>query len=742
METKQYHFLDFLKEYDIVFPIIQRDYAQGRNSAHPTEVRKQFVKELCNVLLATGNSSQLQLDFIYGTIKESKDNNSKPMFIPLDGQQRLTTLFLLHWYVFYLDSVNFGPQGIDSPICFSYETRDYAKEFCKCMCECFSKDGKTTFPSSLERNRQISEIIKDQNWFQAIWEEDPTVNGMLVMLDAIEEELKTNHNDTNLKWNLNNITFYVLPLEDNFALADDLYVKMNARGLGLTNFENFKASLIKQLDDDAIDKKFSNPFKENIDTKWTNLFWKTINKAKKEKQKSPQPAASADDEMMRFVRMVLSFEYAIRNTEYSEDVEKTFRSILVNASGKNAIPIEQFTYFKLHDDLQVLKKEDVEFLIEAFKQIGSLFDDDDGNFLEQKLQQQFVDVYGELKKFVLDEKPGYDNQLMILGIIYACQLDKHQNQWLRLMRNLIKNTITDSQEKMFKAIQELNQLKDKFIICAKNNSWDDLLDECTHFSSQGEEEIAKFKIITSLGTLKQRVEITKKIFEYEKCDYFEGRIKFLLLWSGCSSVNIKDISNFKDTEFKKYGDNIVSLFQKEESDPYFIERLLLSTKLNNHKYVYPYQYEDWKIGKKDLQFIDINGTPITIPANASIQQYSFANLKNDRDYSWKRLLNDNPADYRGKNSQRDSSLADCQELFKQICKSSPSSWLIPTSFSRRSWQDILIKNKRKIKIGKTPIEYCSKSVFYIYVDNGKERVFLSQQGIGKLHYKSSNPCEL
>lgn len=153
METEEYNFLDLLKNYDIVFPIIQRDYAQGRKSAHPTEVRQQFVEELCNVLSASGSSAQLQLDFVYGTIKKLKDNNSKPTFIPLDGQQRLTTLFLLHWYVFYLDSVNnFGLQREDIKVCFSYETRDYAKEFCERMCECFAKNGKTEFPP-LDKNR-------------------------------------------------------------------------------------------------------------------------------------------------------------------------------------------------------------------------------------------------------------------------------------------------------------------------------------------------------------------------------------------------------------------------------------------------------------------------------------------------------------------------------------------------------------------------------------------------------------
>lgn len=69
-------------------PIIQRDYAQGRASAY--EVRKAFLTALLTYLRAEGTHD---LDFVYGAVSEGQD------FLPLDGQQRLTTLFLLHWYL-------------------------------------------------------------------------------------------------------------------------------------------------------------------------------------------------------------------------------------------------------------------------------------------------------------------------------------------------------------------------------------------------------------------------------------------------------------------------------------------------------------------------------------------------------------------------------------------------------------------------------------------------------------------
>jgi uncharacterized protein with ParB-like and HNH nuclease domain len=45
--------------------------------------------------------------------------------VPIDGQQRLTTLFLLHWYI----GVRLGNEEIKK-LSFSYKTRVSARDFC------------------------------------------------------------------------------------------------------------------------------------------------------------------------------------------------------------------------------------------------------------------------------------------------------------------------------------------------------------------------------------------------------------------------------------------------------------------------------------------------------------------------------------------------------------------------------------------------------------------------------------
>ena len=85
--TKAISFWNFLKENTIEIPIIQRDYAQGRLGKE--NLRKTFLGDLKRALK---DNIEMKLDFVYGSVEGGTLN-------PLDGQQRLTTLWLLHWYI-------------------------------------------------------------------------------------------------------------------------------------------------------------------------------------------------------------------------------------------------------------------------------------------------------------------------------------------------------------------------------------------------------------------------------------------------------------------------------------------------------------------------------------------------------------------------------------------------------------------------------------------------------------------
>ena len=65
------------------------------------------------------------------------------------------------------------------------------------------------------------------------------------MLDAMNEEYNKTENN-NLLEKTERLQFYVLPLMQ-YNLSEELYMKMNARGLPLSVFDNFKAEFTGAL---------------------------------------------------------------------------------------------------------------------------------------------------------------------------------------------------------------------------------------------------------------------------------------------------------------------------------------------------------------------------------------------------------------------------------------------------------------------------------------------------------------
>ena len=296
-------FWELINQYQINIPIIQRDYAQGR--VEEKERREMFLKVLYDCL-TTNNS--LSLDFVYGR----KDKN-KDVFFPIDGQQRLTTLFLLHWYVAKKECIDKGTiQKMEN---FVYATRISSREFCKAI---IYMDIQLPESDSIVDN-EFAQIISNKYWFRDIWKNDPTIQAMLVMLQSIHEKFHSISND-NLWDKLTNIkliTFQILDLgEKDFELTDELYIKMNARGKQLTIFENFKASFIKSLKDIYTDNKFTkchpinnksmtycDYFSYCIEKEWCDLFWQYKKTNEKEK------TYTIDDSFMNFFIFIAQMCY-------------------------------------------------------------------------------------------------------------------------------------------------------------------------------------------------------------------------------------------------------------------------------------------------------------------------------------------------------------------------------------------------------------------------------------------------
>ncbi|MFJ5695807.1 DUF262 domain-containing protein [Arthrobacter sp. NPDC093125] len=236
----------------IQIPLIQRDYAQGRREDDAIEeIRNSFI-DVLHSAVSGENPAPVHLDFVYGEVRAG-------VLEPLDGQQRLTTLFLLHWYL----ASRAGELHSSQPWAqFSYATRPSARLFCERLVV-------SPLPASVE---EPSAWVIDQPWYLFVWRHDPTIQSMLVMLDAIHMRFRTE--DAKTAWvRLVDpikpaVSFLVLAPSD-MGSAADLYIKMNSRGKPLTEFENFKAHFERSIESTERAAEFA----ERVDGAWSDLLW-------------------------------------------------------------------------------------------------------------------------------------------------------------------------------------------------------------------------------------------------------------------------------------------------------------------------------------------------------------------------------------------------------------------------------------------------------------------------------------
>jgi len=332
-------FESFIGKHGIEIPAIQRDYVQGRGfTIEEQDKREAFVIKLINAI-SNDSAKPCHLEFIYGAVNEVSH-----CFIPLDGQQRLTTLFLLHWVVWNKSSSDAKERYPLSLISnFKYETRLSSLSFCKNIInkELLIADAQKT----------LGEQIKKQPWFAEDWNYDPTISAMISMIDYIESRLNAYSEEEISKMLIklcsedNCISFEELNMKD-YDLTDSLYIKMNARGKFLTPFENWKSDFIRFLETEfgreqycKADKNrkarsfsYKDYFCYSIEHEWTDLFWNYLKEEYlllDEKQQQKQYPA-IDKMFMNFFDFLCMFHYYCQEdikVEYNKVNNATKRKV-------------------------------------------------------------------------------------------------------------------------------------------------------------------------------------------------------------------------------------------------------------------------------------------------------------------------------------------------------------------------------------------------------------------------------
>ena len=580
-ERKSFYGLFATDGYSIKIPRMQRDYAQGRKSSF--DVRDAFLDTLHEYLERA--EPNRDLDFVYGSLSAEGD---KRLFVPLDGQQRLTTLFLLHWYLAWTSdrSEDFNEVLLkDGHSRFTYETRPSSGNFCDSLL------AKTSpYVKLLEdEESNISTFIQKLSWFRRSWMNDPTVASMLTMLDAIHVHFqgKCAYYDRLVDLDKPVITFFLLDLKDS-RLMDDLYIKMNARGKPLTPFEVFKAQLEKMMPKMAWPenaeytlerdgkKTILSPrayFSLKIDTAWADLFWQYRDMEKN----------IFDTEIMIFIRLMFTFRYlsaftAQDKVEEREAAERAREELLGTQVAQQYNPQQPLTYRHL-EKLNAVNAQSVILLINALDALGNGMDK-----ICRQVSVNYTFYFDEEKAFkgVLN-KPGHQDRVLfyayIMFLINRQGVRDGLDEWMRVIHNLAKNSPIDGADEVTRAIKSVDKLLPhcNSILHFLSGSTPDAVD--FFYSGQCLEELIKSHLI--LLPDNAGLAWGKAIRKAEQNPYFAGQIGFLLDFCGLIEAYekgaLEQTASAALPRFIKYTEKVYAVFPRPENDRRFAwERAVLS----------------------------------------------------------------------------------------------------------------------------------------------------------------------
>ena len=562
--TERFSYMDlFQKEVDlnkekkvilngIVIPKIQRPYAQGRTDGVSSYVRESLLEELFGTI--QGNDV-FDLNFIYGIIRSSDKGYVMEL---LDGQQRITTLFLIHWYIANqeLNKDDEADKKTDRRIRqslekFTYETRASSKVFCKEL---------ANYHVAIPKDKTPKDIIRNAKWYFKSFDRDSTISGMLTMLNSIHEYYN-NQGLRNLHTKLDNLQFYVKSL-GYYNLSEELYIKMNARGLQLSPFENFKADLtgfINSSDCPAFmdpvplykeeaDEKvpFCQNFSIKLDAKWVDLFWKA-------------GSESFDTAFMTFFSRFFSSQYILSSADEVTDQmmqkDPTINALYTDAEDK----IRSNEYFGFKPFLKVLNKKPT--CIVALDKAFDVLYDYDRPGKNDCIQREMVPTW-ERQSIISDDffyNPSAkmtQTKLIVMSAFFEF-VDAYDSfdlnlfkTWMRVVWNIVENTNIDGLIPASSLIRKLSGLihhiakeseKDPDRFFEALSSWD---------AENPRESRAVVEEVRKARRINEDPKWLPLFTEAEAHDYFKGMVLFFY----------KDDMSVED--FRSAYDNVSKLFDK------------------------------------------------------------------------------------------------------------------------------------------------------------------------------------
>ena len=490
-----------ISDYKIQVPYYQRDYAQGRiDNGRIDNIRKVFVEEMYGAIMGF-NNKECHLGLVFG----SYDENEK-VFIAVDGQQRLTTVFLLHWYVAWRENkLNDYKEKL---LNFSWDTRSYSSQFVELLFK-------------IRPLGNVIDSIKTNSNYFSVWENDPTVKGMLTMLEEIEKQYPNDillcsqlfSNDCKIKYD-------ILKLEKDSD--GKTYLKMNSRGRSLTTFELFKSKLLD---------KYKPNFGHKFDNEWLSFMIKI----------SATSDSQFSDPDIPFMNFINEYTY-------------TYLQLKLKSGSDIANNYKEFTDAKVKGELT-----DVPFI--SFDKYNGAFEGDCLEYFEKSLDWicqnyeniklidnkiRFSDSRFFIDAIIKDNNPNFTHRAKLFAVFKYAELTGYDQidtelyeKWTRVFRNLVANTDIDGSN-IGGICKAINKIDNSDIYGYLSNGG-----EISAFAKdQVAEEIAKAKQILYGAPRSDGKSWEEIIIEAENYAFFKGAIRFLF-----TQKDIGDDFEYFDTKW-------------------------------------------------------------------------------------------------------------------------------------------------------------------------------------------------
>ena len=510
---------------NILIPDFQRAYAQGRNTPQSREIIENFITDVRNALLCS--ASPLSLDFIYG-----RKNNR--FFEPYDGQQRLTTLFLVHLYILRKTDCVLNKNQAWKGFKLSYRTSIEAGRFVEAISDnnnqIFFKQNDTWKLCHLE-----SQLYVDSQML-----EDDTVKNMLRTLSVIDEKLGDIKAEEAVKA-LDNITF---SLYEN--LPDDnpevFYLKTNTRGLPLTPFENFRSKYESYLKGNNKDTASLSVTRDRMN-KYFNWFY------------SPEDRKLPDEKLMNLFVSYFSSLYSLYGLQ-EDDSERSMEFV-------------PFQYFATVFENQTVETvmmpllNLLDFLAEDKKRINKLTNEEGNHWYSSKIREAIMNSNNENSAYLLLVTFFFKtfNKTSFDGEKYRA--------YIRVVTNLINNDVTIGRNRSLYLNIRNSDLSEHELL--KILSTHKIKNEDSKVAKTIEEEIKKLELIQADSAWRSLIE------DAESTAFADGFISYLF-----DDNDNKELFDFRLKKFSEYFDENGVKAVKEEK--VVIAYIKLSSDDQNTKY--------------------------------------------------------------------------------------------------------------------------------------------------------------